>query len=463
MWQDAQLMSKCKDGVTTGLFIKGCPLFRTAIPTSDRRRISEIYRKEVIKATILDKLGLSREPDQFYSRPLTTRSMPPPLRRLEPDQFYSRPLTARSMPPPLRRLYQRRTRPARPVRPGQFPRATVYKMIVFPSTGDEMLASTRLSYGGTAHPVSNSTDHLRFKLPSTAGNRVLSASLSAYHGLPNWRELPSKAEDKVRRDSPFSESLKDYSKVPSSLLVHLEQRAIFGNPGHEKVIRVGSKWVDFRLPGWAEFDVTELTNFWLGSPERNGGLDIRCLTCRKYMKSAPFYTDPDQTTEGASNRPFMVLTLQELDEDELEEGSGVLRHQEPLRHKRDVTKDCDEEEEEDDDVFLTSRNETSPLPRSCCRRSLIVSFKDIGWDGWVMEPEEFDAHYCLGQCASYNLPGPHAAIMDHVVSPVYQMKPCCVPVPGQMRDLLIRYSFDGGKTISTQLVPNIIVNSCGCL
>ncbi|XP_078656016.1 inhibin beta B chain-like isoform X2 [Branchiostoma floridae x Branchiostoma belcheri] len=404
------------------------PNFRSAaIPTSDQRRISEIYRKEVIKATILDKLGLSREPDQFYSRPLT----------------------ARGMPPPLRRLYQRRTRPARPVRPGQFPRATVYKMIVFPSTD----------------PVSNSTDHLRFKLPSTAGNRVLSASLSAYHGLPNWRELPSKAEDKVRRDLPFSESLKDYSKVPSSLLVHLEQRAIFGNPGHEKVIRVGSKWVDFRLPGWAEFDVTELTNFWLGSPERNGGLDIRCLTCRKYMKSAPFYTDPDQTTEGASNRPFMVLTLQELDEDELEEGSGALRHQpEPLRHKRDVTKDCDEEEEEeDDDAFLTSRNETSPLPRSCCRRSLIVSFKDIGWDGWVMEPEEFDAHYCLGQCASYNLPGPHAAIMDHVVSPVYQMKPCCVPVPGQMRDLLIRYSFDGGKTISTQLVPNIIVNSCGCL
>ncbi|XP_078656017.1 bone morphogenetic protein 3-like isoform X3 [Branchiostoma floridae x Branchiostoma belcheri] len=350
------------------------PNFRSAaIPTSDQRRISEIYRKEVIKATILDKLGLSREPDQFYSRPLT----------------------ARGMPPPLRRLYQRRTRPARPVRPGQFPRATVYKMIVFPSTD----------------PVSNSTDHLRFKLPSTAGNRVLSASLSAYHGLPNWRELPSKAEDKVRRDLPFSESLKDYSKVPSSLLVHLEQRAIFGNPGHEKVIRVGSKWVDFRLPGWAEFDVTE------------------------------------------------------LDEDELEEGSGALRHQpEPLRHKRDVTKDCDEEEEEeDDDAFLTSRNETSPLPRSCCRRSLIVSFKDIGWDGWVMEPEEFDAHYCLGQCASYNLPGPHAAIMDHVVSPVYQMKPCCVPVPGQMRDLLIRYSFDGGKTISTQLVPNIIVNSCGCL
>eukprot|EP00058_Branchiostoma_floridae_P013982 XP_002599470.1 hypothetical protein BRAFLDRAFT_122754 [Branchiostoma floridae] len=378
-----------------------------AIPRSEKRRISEIYRKEVIKATILDKLGLS--------------SMPPPLRRLRPGN----------------------DRRAPPVRPGLFTQATMYKIIVFPSTDQ----------------ISNSTDHLQFKLPSTAGNRVISASLSAYHGQPKWRELPRKNEDKVRRHSPIIESLKDYSKVPSSMLVHLEQRAIFGNAGEEKVIRVGSKWVDFRLPGWAEFDVTELTNFWLGSPERNGGFDIRCLSCKRHMRNAPFYTDPDDTSETAGNRPFMVLTIQELDEDE---GSGFLHQREPRRHKRDVSNDCNDDEDDEKD-FISSRNETSPSPRSCCRRSLVVSFKDIGWDGWVMEPAEFDAHYCLGQCASYNLPSPHAAIMDQVVSPVYEMKPCCVPVPGQMRDLLIRYSFDGGKTISTQHIPNIIVNTCGCL
>ncbi|XP_078572220.1 protein DVR-1 homolog [Branchiostoma floridae x Branchiostoma japonicum] len=351
------------------------------------------------------------------------------------------------MPPPLRRLRPGNDRRAPPVRPGHFTQATMYKIIVFPSTD----------------PISNSTDHLQFKLPSTAGNRVISASLSAYHGQPKWREMPRKNEDKVRRHSPIIESLKDYSKVPSSMLVHLEQRAIFGNAGEEKVIRVGSKWIDFRLPGWAEFDVTELTNFWLGSPERNGGFDIRCLSCKRHMRNAPFYTDPDDTSETAGNRPFMVLTIQEvreqLDEDE---GSGFLHQREPLRHKRDVSNDCNDDEDDEKD-FISSRNETSPSPRSCCRRSLVVSFKDIGWDGWVMEPAEFDAHYCLGQCASYNLPSPHAAIMDQVVSPVYEMKPCCVPVPGQMRDLLIRYSFDGGKTISTQHIPNIIVNTCGCL
>lgn len=34
----------------------------------------------------------------------------------------------------------------------------------------------------------------------------------------------------------------------------------------------------------------------------------------------------------------------------------------------------------------------------CCREDLYISFKDIGWDNWIIQPEGFHAYFCRGSC-----------------------------------------------------------------
>lgn len=36
----------------------------------------------------------------------------------------------------------------------------------------------------------------------------------------------------------------------------------------------------------------------------------------------------------------------------------------------------------------------------CCREKLYISFADIGWDNWIMQPKGYDAYFCRGSCSS---------------------------------------------------------------
>lgn len=36
----------------------------------------------------------------------------------------------------------------------------------------------------------------------------------------------------------------------------------------------------------------------------------------------------------------------------------------------------------------------------CCRERLFVSFADLGWDDWIVQPRGYHAHFCRGSCSS---------------------------------------------------------------
>lgn len=36
----------------------------------------------------------------------------------------------------------------------------------------------------------------------------------------------------------------------------------------------------------------------------------------------------------------------------------------------------------------------------CCREKLYISFADIGWDNWILQPKGYDAYFCRGSCSS---------------------------------------------------------------
>lgn len=98
-------------------------------------------------------------------------------------------------------------------------------------------------------------------------------------------------------------------------------------------------------------------------------------------------------------------------------------------------------------------------PGNCSKKPLYISFKELGWDSWILKPEGFQANYCEGSC-------PNVAPQSQRHTPIWQhfqrntdYNQCCTPK--KMRPLSLLYLTEDGNIIKTSLA-NMIVEKCGC-
>ncbi|XP_072051408.1 bone morphogenetic protein 3-like [Amphiura filiformis] len=124
--------------------------------------------------------------------------------------------------------------------------------------------------------------------------------------------------------------------------------------------------------------------------------------------------------------------------------------------------------ESEEDV-TQNRNENTIHPSKvglCQRQSMRVDFKTLGWDGYVIAPEGFDAYYCAGECpfplAKELNPSNHAALQS-VINALGAIPnipaPCCVPE--KMSSIMILF-FDEDKNVLLKSYSNMQVDSCSC-
>ncbi|XP_033837969.1 inhibin alpha chain [Periophthalmus magnuspinnatus] len=88
----------------------------------------------------------------------------------------------------------------------------------------------------------------------------------------------------------------------------------------------------------------------------------------------------------------------------------------------------------------------------CSRARVQISFEELGWDNWIVDPKTLDFYYCQGNCSS---PERAAARLG--------MVQCCAPVPGRMRSVRITTTSDGGYSFKYETLPNIIPEECACI
>ena len=103
----------------------------------------------------------------------------------------------------------------------------------------------------------------------------------------------------------------------------------------------------------------------------------------------------------------------------------------------------------------------------CRRRNLVIHFKDLGWDDWVIAPRMYSAYHCVGTCQT---PDVNKMKTNHARLQLFLSQqdsdladaPCCVP--DQLGSIsMLYYGGPGESTYVLKQMNDFVVKSCACL
>lgn len=183
--------------------------------------------------------------------------------------------------------------------------------------------------------------------------------------------------------------------------------------------------------GWQKFDVTSTVRDWYSDPTgQKLRLLIDCSGCCKHLE---LHTFSELDRRNDPNRPFLVI------------------HTDPNTTKR---------------VRRRAVDCSGAVKNQCCKQRFYVSFKDMGWDDWVIAPNGYYANYCRGDCGgNHRTPDTFLNYYTHVIEEIRKthqlsgMQPCCAPLKFSSMSLIY---FGPDSNIIKRDLPKMVVDECGC-
>ena len=169
-----------------------------------------------------------------------------------------------------------------------------------------------------------------------------------------------------------------------------------------------------RIYGDQTIDITEHWRHWARYPAANNGV-LFCVG-RCY--------DADNTAPAYDGKPFITLSTP----------TSSLQ-------KR----------------YAASPQTCGNFPKACCYKDHYLSFKELGLDHVILEPQVFNAGLCLGVCKEMWLEQfYHSLVMSHSDSE----RVCCSPA--SLADLQVIYYDYALTEVRFVTLPSMIVQECGC-
>ncbi|XP_029990623.1 bone morphogenetic protein 7-like [Sphaeramia orbicularis] len=209
--------------------------------------------------------------------------------------------------------------------------------------------------------------------------------------------------------------------------------------------------------GWMTFDLTATSNLWLVRPEQNLGLHL-VLEDSHGQRRNPRLAGLVAGGGSQDKQPFMVAFFR-ANEVRLRSIRSAHKGRHGNRSKSQKTAQ---------DALKAVEAATDNLGFSkhgCQKHELYVSFRDLGWQDWIIAPEGYAAYYCEGECAfplnSYMNATNHAIVQTlvHFINPETVPKPCCAPT--QLHGISVLY-FDDSSNVILKKYRNMVVRACGC-
>jgi len=108
--------------------------------------------------------------------------------------------------------------------------------------------------------------------------------------------------------------------------------------------------------------------------------------------------------------------------------------------------------------------------KQCCKQRFYISFRDLGWDDWIIAPRGYYANYCRGHCGGpHRTPDTFLNYHTHVLEEYRKtsegqatlggITPCCAPTKFASMSLIY---FGPDLNIIKRDLPKMIVEECGC-
>ncbi|XP_053287175.1 bone morphogenetic protein 7 isoform X2 [Pleuronectes platessa] len=211
--------------------------------------------------------------------------------------------------------------------------------------------------------------------------------------------------------------------------------------------------------GWLVFDLTPTSNHWLVKPEQNLGLHLVLEDSHGHRRN-PRLAGLVTGTGPQDKQPFMVAFFKasEVRFRSIRSTHGHKGRQSHRSKPQRTVQDALKAVEAATDNLGFSKE-------GCKKHELYVSFRDLGWQDWIIAPEGYAAYYCEGECAfplnSYMNATNHAIVQTlvHFINPETVPKPCCAPT--QLHGISVLY-FDDSSNVILKKYRNMVVRACGC-
>ncbi|KAL6487585.1 hypothetical protein MHYP_G00042110 [Metynnis hypsauchen] len=209
--------------------------------------------------------------------------------------------------------------------------------------------------------------------------------------------------------------------------------------------------------GWLVFDITATSNHWVLNPQQNMGLQlcVETMDGRSInMKSAGIIG----RSGPQSKQPFLVAFFKASE--------VLLRSVRATGGKRkNHSRNKSRSQQKTSQAPRSGDQNTSEQKQACKKHELYVSFRDLGWQDWIIAPEGYAAFYCDGECSfplNAHMNATNHAIVQtlvHLMFPDNVPKPCCAPT--KLNAISVLY-FDDSSNVILKKYRNMVVRSCGC-
>ncbi|XP_076851744.1 bone morphogenetic protein 7a [Brachyhypopomus gauderio] len=215
--------------------------------------------------------------------------------------------------------------------------------------------------------------------------------------------------------------------------------------------------------GWLVFDLTRTSNYWVLHPSQNLGVLVT-LENVNGQRVNPRAAGLVGSGGPQSKRPFVVAFFKATGV-RLRSARSASGHKQRNQSRSKGPKQAAPPSQEALKLAEAAENVSVDPKQGCKKHELYVSFRDLGWQDWIIAPEGYAAYYCEGECAfplnSYMNATNHAIVQTlvHFINPEAVPKPCCAPT--QLHGISVLY-FDDSSNVILKKYRNMVVRACGC-